>query len=275
MKRETEQVDSTRGAVAVGEAEEASLGGSAGPELEILFQDDWYVAVHKPAGLLVHRTDHAPRGQVALLPLLHQQLGQWVLPVHRLDRKTSGILVVALHATAAAALSGQFEARQVHKRYLAVVRGWFDEVEGCIDRPLSLEPGEAPRPARTRFRVLAATERAVAVGPHPTSRYSLLEVFPETGRRQQIRRHFSGAAHPVIGDTSHGDRRHNEVIARDFCLERMLLMAVSVSFRHAGRGEHLTLRCPLDAQVAGVLRILFPDVDLRQAVLGDAVPVDD
>ena len=228
-------------------------------EIPILYQDEWYVACNKPVDLLVHRSGMAPRHQKTLLPILRDQLGQRVYPVHRLDRGTSGVLMFALSSEAAGKLSRLFEARMVEKVYLAVVRGWMRPVDGVIDRPLSPLPGEEPQEACTRYRTLSTIELPIAVGPHPTSRYSLLEVKPETGRRRQIRRHFSGVSHPVIGDGSHGDSRHNRVFRERFHSTRLLLMARRLRFFHPFLARNLVVSCPPDEPTGRLLNELFPD----------------
>ncbi|HEY9070095.1 MAG TPA: pseudouridine synthase [Candidatus Ozemobacteraceae bacterium] len=227
--------------------------------LDILYQDEWYVVVHKPVGLLVHPTRIAETTAETLLSRICEQLGRRVFPVHRLDRATSGALVMALSSEAAGKLSAQFESRNVEKTYLAVVRGWFRPPDGVIDRPMHQWPGEPLQEAITRYRTLATTEVTVPVGPHATSRYALVEVKPETGRRQQIRRHFSGAAHPIVGDTSQGDRAHNLSVRDRFGCDRMLLMAVEIRFDHPWLGRRLRVVCPPDAKTTGILDALFPD----------------
>lgn len=231
--------------------------------LPILYLDEWYVVIHKPVGLLVHPTRIAEATAETVLPIICGQLGKRVYPVHRLDRATSGALVMALSSEAAGKLSSQFESRSVEKTYLAVVRGWFRPPEGVIDRQMRQWPGEPLQDAVTRYRTLSAAELPIPVPPHPSSRYSLIEVHPETGRRQQIRRHFSGVAHPIIGDTSQGDRHHNMVFRERFQCDRMLLMAVGISFHHPWLDRRLRIACPPDEKVEQTLGTLFPDAPGR------------
>lgn len=219
--------------------------------LTVLHRDDYLVAVDKPPGLLVHRTRIADAETFAL-QALRDQLGRRVHTVHRLDRPTSGVLVFALTAEAARLLSAQFEAQHVAKRYLAVVRGW-PPAAGDIDRPLddpeASVPGQrAPRAALTQYRRLATVELPVAVTRYPTSRYALMEVQPRSGRRHQIRRHFLHIRHPIVGDTTHGEGRHNRFFRERFGLHRLLLHAWRLSFRHPLSGLPVDLEAPLDAQ---------------------------
>ena len=209
--------------------------------IPVLFRDDHLVVVDKPSGLMVHRTNIS-RDRVFLSERLREQLGQRVWTVHRLDRATSGVLLCALDVEAAGELGKQFMAGTVEKRYLAVVRGWLDD-EGTIDRPLKHEQ-RGDQEAITRFRCLARTEIDESVPPHPTSRYSLVELEPQTGRRHQLRRHLNGIAHPIIGDVNHGDRRHNRLFKMKFGSHRLLLHAERLAFDHPGSGERLAFRIP-------------------------------
>jgi tRNA pseudouridine65 synthase len=179
--------------------------------------------------------------------LLRDQLGRRVSPVHRLDRGTSGLLVFAFEPAVAAALAAQFAQRGVGKRYLAVVRGTPPE-ELLIEHPLAppadayaLRGGGAPQPAHTRLRRLATAEIPVRVDRYPSSRYSLVELTPETGRRHQLRRHLKHVAHPIVGDATYGVGRHNRLFAERYGASRLLLAAVGLEFVHPVTGAQLRL----------------------------------
>ena len=212
--------------------------------LSIVYQDDCYVAVDKPPGMLVHRTRIAEADDF-VLQRLRNQLRRRVYPVHRLDRPTSGILVFGLSAEHARALGRLFEAREVKKRYLAVVRGYTDTRQR-IDYPLREAPGREPQQAVTDFRCLARTEVQEPVGRYDSARYSLLEVFPLTGRMHQIRKHMKHIFHPIIGDTTHGDGRHNELFRRRFNLHQLMLRAVELAFVHPYSGTRVVIEVPAD-----------------------------
>ena len=200
-------------------------------QLKILYQDAHYVAIDKPAGLLVHRSPIS-RDQVFALQTLRDQLGRRVYPVHRLDRATSGVLIFGLSADAARRLVVQFELREVDKEYLAVARGWVD-TNGIIDHPVADEEGNGiAQTARTRYRRLATIELPFAVDRYPSSRYSLVSIVPETGRRQQIRKHFKHISHHLIGDTTHGNGRHNRFFRVHYGIHRLLLMSRQLGFMH-------------------------------------------
>jgi len=213
--------------------------------LQILYQDKYYVAIDKPPGLLVHRSPIS-RDRVFALQTLRNQLGRRVYPVHRLDRATSGVLIFGLSADAARALADQFEARLVDKEYLAVARGWLNE-SGVIDHPVADEEGNGiAQAALTRYRRLARVELPFAVDRYPSSRYSLLSVVPETGRRQQIRRHFKHISHHLIGDTTHGNGRHNRFFRSHFGIHRLLLMSRRLGFVHPYDGIRINVQANAD-----------------------------
>ncbi|GHE22932.1 pseudouridine synthase [Halomonas urumqiensis] len=225
--------------------------------LRILHRDDHLVAVHKPAGLLVHRTALARGEHQFLLQRLRDQLGQRVYPVHRLDRPTSGVMVFALNSAVAAKLTDTFTQRRVTKRYLAVVRGVGPEGER-LDTPLREEDGsrhKAEMPAMeaiTDVSRLDSVELPVQVDRYPRSRYSLMEARPLTGRRHQIRRHLASRGYPIIGDAKHGKGNHNRFFAERLEAPRLLLAAVSLAFDHPMEESRLELDCALDTTMTAL-----------------------
>jgi len=221
----------------------------------ILYRDAALVAVDKPPGLLVHRTALDSEARDFLLQRLRRLLGQRVYTVHRLDRPTSGVVVFGLSPGHARVLSASFEQRRVEKRYLAVVRG-YTEPTGRIDYALSDEPHQPLREALTDYQSLARVELPVAVGRYSTSRYSLLAVTPRSGRYHQIRRHFHHIRHPLIGDTTHGEGRHNRLFRERFGVHRLLLHAVSLGFPHPASGRWITVAAPPDAQWQALMQAL-------------------
>ncbi len=227
--------------------------------LTLLYRDDHLVAVHKPSGLLVHRSKLAHGESVFLLQRLRDQLGQRVYPVHRLDRPTSGVMVFALDSATAARLGETFTERRVAKRYLAVVRGVGPGYER-LEYALREEDGSRPKAempaleATTDIRRLDSVELPVQVDRYPSSRYSLMEARPLTGRRHQIRRHLSRRGYPIVGDAKHGKGNHNRFFAERLNCPRLLLAAVGLSFEHPVAGFHLELSCGLDGSMAGLLR---------------------
>ncbi|MEM7250140.1 MAG: pseudouridine synthase [Pseudomonadota bacterium] len=240
--------------------------------LQVLYRDAFVVALYKPAGWLVHRTaldSRVPNARI-VMPTIRDQLNQYVYPVHRLDRPTAGILLLALHAQIAKRLSQQFESRSIDKEYLAVVRG-HPTAHGVIDYPLLerldpttdalARPDKQPQDATTEFRTVARVEHAIAVRPYQTSRYALVALRPRTGRKHQLRRHLKHIFHPVVGDTTYGDGKHNQSAREHFNCRRMLLLANRLSFNHPETGERLAITTPGDGEFMAILRAmaLMPD----------------
>lgn len=233
--------------------------------LPIIFRDEHLVAVHKPAGLLVHRTVLDARERRFALQMLREQIGQRVYPVHRLDKGTSGVLLFALNPAVGRTVSGMFQRQEVQKRYLAVVRGYPPEA-GEIDHPLTRRLDEfersgesvatGPQEARTRFRRLAVCELPYRVDRYPTSRYALVELEPLTGRRHQLRRHMKHIAHPIIGDSTYGKGRHNRLFQTLFGCRRLLLACVEMRLSHPVTGAELALIAPLAEDFADLIRQL-------------------
>jgi len=224
--------------------------------LEILYQDEWLVAVNKPAGWLVHRSWLDRHESVFVMQTVRDQIGQHVFTVHRLDRPTSGVLLMGLSSEVARLLSGQFEQHQMQKTYHAVVRGWLAGEE-TLDYALTEEldkiadkfsnPEKAPQPAVTHWRALAKAELPVPVSRYDTSRYTLMELKPQTGRKHQLRRHMTHLRHPIIGDSAHGDLRQNRSAAQHFGMKRLMLHASELRLDHPVTGEPLVLRAGLDS----------------------------
>jgi len=223
--------------------------------LEIIYQDEWLVAVNKPSGWLVHRSWLDRDEKVVVMQTVRDQIGQHVFTAHRLDRPTSGVLLMGLSSEAGRLLSQQFEQHLIQKRYHAIVRGWLMDA-ATLDYPLVEEldkiadkfsrTDKEPQPAVTRYRGLATVELSVAVSKFPTTRYGLVELDPQTGRKHQLRRHLTHLRHPIIGDSKHGDLRQNRSAAAHFGLNRLMLHASELSLTHPFTGEPLTLRAGLD-----------------------------
>jgi tRNA pseudouridine65 synthase len=206
--------------------------------LKILFQDEHYVAIHKPPKILVHLTAISEDTD-SVVRQLRAQIGEQVSPVHRLDRGTSGVLIFGRSADATRALAAQFEARTIEKKYLAIVRGHLFTPER-VDYPITRLDG-AKRDAVTDYTPLAQTEIPISAGKYPNSRYSLVDIQPQTGRFRQIRQHFSHLRHPIIGDKKHGDVKHNKLFEREFDCDILLLLARKLSFEHPFTGEELSI----------------------------------
>jgi tRNA pseudouridine65 synthase len=218
--------------------------------LELLYRDERVAALAKPSGLVVHRSQRA-RERDTCQRRLRDALGCWVWPVHRLDRGTSGVLLFALDPDAARALAASFAERRVRKTYLALARGFVPE-SGEIDHALRPADGGEPRPAQTRYVRLARVELPHAVGRYPSARYSLVRVEPLTGREHQVRRHLRHIDHPLVGDVTWGDSRHNRFFRATFGLHRLALHALRLELPHPDGARRLDLLAPLPADLRGL-----------------------
>lgn len=205
--------------------------------IPILFQDEHLLVVHKKSGMLVHKGMGASSNEIFLLQALRDQIGQWVYPLHRLDRPTSGLVVFALDPETNRLLQESWQDGKVHKTYQAIVRGWFDLNNGICQENLVNPENQDAQIAQTLWKKLDQCLVPHPVGKYPTARYSLLEVHPLTGRWHQIRRHLNGMTHPILGDTTHGDRHHNHFISKEFGWNRLLLAATEIEFPHPHNHE--------------------------------------
>lgn len=203
--------------------------------LEILYHDAHLVAINKPHGLLVHRTKLAGDASEFALQLLRDQLGKHVFPCHRLDRKTSGVLLFALDEETNSLMQQQFAKGFVRKRYRAIVRGYTTDA-GVIDYPLK-RPDGALQESVTRYKTFRRTELNIPFSGQPTSRYSLVEAEPQTGRMHQIRKHFAHIFHPIIGDRPHGCNKQNRLFKERWEMTTMMLHAASLVFFHPHSGK--------------------------------------
>lgn len=221
--------------------------------LEILFRDEHLLAVNKPAGLHVHPTGLS-RGETTVLDLIRDQLGLTAHPVHRLDRATAGVLVLALTTAAAADLGRQWRDLQVEKTYQALVRGWVS-APFTQDTPVSDEDGP-PREARTDFVPLKTFEAPWPWNNFPTTRATLVQAKPHTGRRHQIRLHLRKAGHPILGDTTWGDLKLNQHWRDHAHLEGLQLACTALTFQHPATQQTITLEAPLPVHLQSLINLL-------------------
>jgi tRNA pseudouridine65 synthase len=235
-------VDATfaaRGHPTAGSMVDDAGGEGAQQELSVLYRDEHLIAVNKPSGVLVHRG--WARDGVPALQQLRDQIGQFVYPVHRLDRATSGALLFALSSEAARDTQALFKREQVEKRYLAVCRG-NDPTLRSVDHPLAQKDGGEKRPAFTELRLLGTFER-----------YGLFEARPRTGRTHQIRRHLKKAAHPIIGDVRYGKGEHNRLFRGRFGFHRLALHCHRLAFDHPRTAERVEIEAPLSDDLVALL----------------------
>ncbi|MBC7464777.1 MAG: tRNA pseudouridine(65) synthase TruC [Bdellovibrio sp.] len=224
-----------------------TIDSSAVPE--ILFQDESILVLFKPSKWFVHPPEE-PRHRRGLK---RKTCVQWLMdfhqikanPIHRIDVGTEGVLIFAKTKAAAQNLNLQFKNHTVLKTYHAVTRGWFKDSTGVIDLPLELDSTKELVDCRTNYKTLARLEKDFSIHPKfLTSRYSLLEVKPETGRWHQIRRHMNRISHPLIGDSEHGDLRHNRYFREALRIDGLCLRATEITFIHPETFKDVTYQAP-------------------------------
>ena len=237
---------------------------SVNHHLNIIYQDSSLVAIHKPEGLLVHKSHIDRHDTRNAMHMLRDQLGQWVYPVHRLDKPTSGILLFALSPNIAQQMGQQFEQHEVHKTYWAVVRGYIAE-QGIIDHPIKpiadfkqdrqRVATKPPQDAVTEFTRLGTLELPYCVDKFPSSRYSLVVLHPKTGRKHQLRRHLKHLSHPIIGDPKYGKSKHNYFFEEHFGCKRLLLAATGIRFEHPADKKQVIITQKVEGKFADIARL--------------------
>lgn len=223
--------------------------------LEIIYQDEYFVAVNKPAGMLVHRSWLDKHETQFVMQTLRDQIGQHVFPLHRLDRPTSGVLIFALSSEVASQVMPMFANHEMEKTYHAIVRGWIEE-PGRLDYALKVEldkiadkhasQDKEAQEAITDYKPLAKVEIPYSTGKFSTTRYCLMEMQPLTGRKHQLRRHMAHLRHPIVGDTTHGDGKHNKLFRDVFDSHRLLLHSSSLKFVHPFTQQEIVIKAGVD-----------------------------
>ncbi len=212
--------------------------------VKVLFEDEWCLVVFKPNNLIVHHSYYARNiEETSLTDLIREQGWSEACPVHRLDRKTSGLLLFAKQPAWVADFQSLFENRTIEKKYLALLRGHL-ETEGEIDSPVKNDRGNY-KEALTKFRCLEHFERDYVIPPYERQRYSLVEMLPVTGRMHQLRIHANKMAHPIINDPKYGNRHHNHYFQNELGIHELFLHASSLKFEHPFTGDIIELQEPL------------------------------
>lgn len=231
---------------------EPAPAGAARPEpipLDVLFEDAWILVLNKPPGLVVHPAPGHGAGTLVNALLHHWDAVHPELDparpgiVHRLDKDTSGVLVIARDPDTLAALGRQFHDRTVRKQYLAAVWGCPTPRRGRIDAPIGRHPVHRQRMSvRSGGRAAVTSYRVIRTGPG----MSWLRLFPETGRTHQIRVHLASLGHPIVGDATYGRTPpgyESETVSRQ------ALHAESLTFRHPHSGQEVSFTAPLAADL--------------------------
>lgn len=234
-------------------------------QLDIIYKDQYIIAVNKPSGLLVHKSPIDKHETRYAMKIVRDQIGQWVYPVHRLDKPTSGLLLFALSPEIAKQLGEQWAQNSVKKMYIAVVRG-HTPLGGIIRHPLKetamfkhqkkMIEQKAPQDALTLYKRLAITEHPYSIDRYPTTRYSLIAAYPKTGRTHQIRKHLKHISHPIIGDAKHGKGNLNRAFSEHHSSHRLLLASVALNILHPVTHRTLKIKAPLHADFHSTLSSL-------------------
>ena len=224
-------------------------------QLEIIYKDEYLVAINKPSGLLVHKSMIDRHEIYFAMKMLRDQIGQWVYPIHRLDKPTSGVLLFALDSHTAKLMSEQFKNHTMQKTYIAVARGYVEH-QGFIDHPLkekldkisdkNASKYKEAQEAQTAYECLDTIELNASVGRYDTVRYSLVKLLPQTGRKHQLRRHMKHINHHLLGDTKYGRGEHNKFVRETYNIHRLLLHALSLEVVHPYTDETLFLEAAYD-----------------------------
>lgn len=236
----------------------------ASPQLlSIIYQDEDLVAINKPSGLLVHRSPIDKHETRFAVQQLRNQLGQHVYPLHRLDKPTSGVLVFALSSEAASFYNQQFREHDIRKTYLALVRGYGPQ-KMIVDHALSDEAddyagvtggakdGSEAKDSLTYVKCLEQFDIPLKVDRYATTRLSLMQCEPITGRKHQIRRHLKHLGHPIVGDSRHGKGILNRACEGYFGAGRLWLASTQIVLT-ARDGSKLVINAPLEADFTKVL----------------------
>ncbi len=215
-------------------------------QFEIVYRDQDLIAINKPHGIAVHRSRYIGSDRVYTVQELRNQIGLKVFPCHRLDKKTSGILLFSLTQEMNSLIQKLFRENQVKKKYLAIVRG-FTEDSGVVDYPLTNEKGKTQE-AITEYKTISQSEIDIPSGKFNTSRYSLVEIYPQTGRMHQIRKHFAHIYHPIIGDRPHGCNKQNKLFKERFNMTSMMLHASELRFVHPNTVSEIIIKADLQPE---------------------------
>lgn len=210
--------------------------------LDLIYEDEFVIAVNKPNNVLVHHAKHSRNvaDELSLLQLIENQFNLKVYPIHRLDRKTSGIILLAKQKEFVSKFQELFTENAIQKTYYGIVRGFSPETK-TIDSPVKGRDAKTHKEALTLLKTLNNITLEIPVKPYDTSRYSLVELSPKTGRMHQLRVHMNKISHPLIGDPKYGDKNHNLMFEDELHCDKLFLHAGKLDFQHPFSQENLNL----------------------------------
>ncbi|MBK5209927.1 MAG: pseudouridine synthase [Flavobacteriaceae bacterium] len=224
-------------------------------KIEILFEDNHIIIVNKPNNVLIHNSYYARNiKEETLLDLLYVQLGFNFYPVHRLDRKTSGVLMLAKQKEHVSVFQELFTFNQIQKTYLGIVRGFVD-LSVSITSPVKNPDSKVYKDAETLCEPIYTKLLDIPVTPYENSRYSLVKLTPSTGRMHQLRIHMNKISHPIVGDYKYGDRFHNRMFENEFGCENLFLHAYSLHFPQPLTNENIDIKASLPYDWGKVFKI--------------------
>ena len=211
--------------------------------LDIIFEDQFIICVNKPNNMVMHHAYHSRNvaDETSLLQLIQAEKGIKVYPIHRLDRKTSGIILLAKETIHVSKFQELFTNDEIEKTYYGVVRSFSPESK-TIDSPVKGRDASIHKDALTYLKTLEQIVLEIPVKPYDSSRYSLVELKPKTGRMHQLRVHTSKISHPLIGDIKYGDKNQDLMFEENFGWKNMFLHAGHLKFKHPFSEEVLILK---------------------------------
>jgi tRNA pseudouridine65 synthase len=211
--------------------------------LEIIFEDEYLIGVNKPNNVLVHHAFHSRNvaDEDSLLQIIQNELQIKVYPLHRLDRKTSGIILLAKEKHFVSKFQELFINKEIQKTYYGVVRGYSPDTK-TIDSPVKGRDANVHKEALTHLKTIEKITLDIPVKPYDSSRYSMIELSPQTGRMHQLRVHSNKISHPLIGDAKYGDKNHDMMFDKEFGWKNLFLHAGKLEFTHPFTIEKLILK---------------------------------
>ncbi len=239
------------------------------PDPKVVYRDNEILVLAKPARMYVHPPESRFAKQrltgITCIKWIEKNLELKANPIHRLDFATEGLVIFGLTPESTRTLNILMRERGFEKKYPAVVRGWFREPHGIINRPLELDSTGELVPCQTNYQTLKTIELPFSVNSKfSTVRYSLLELDLITGRWHQIRRHMNREAHPILGDREHGDSHHNRFFREHFGLDGLCLKANTITFPHPAKNEIMSFTAPVSEDWQKIYEIFdFPRIQAR------------
>jgi len=230
-------------------------------QTRIIFEDEQLFVVHKPPGLPVHKNEHMPKDADYLLKEVNKLTGRELYNVHRLDQPTSGLVILAANQETARHFAREFSEKRVEKTYLSLVHGPLEE-EGRFDFRVHDKSKKRKTDALTNYRCIGQGNIPIAFRDDAEVYVSLAEVQPQTGRWHQIRQHFGGTGHYIIGDNQHGSRQLNKILKEFLNIEKLqlLLHASSISFHHPTTNELMSFTDDLPEYFREMLKLAKIDI---------------